>query len=416
LGAQVLLDRRRGALAAPLVALGFALLGGTLYWAGEPSAWVANLPAVLSERFQVSLETVRGLLSDDELARAALRVRAAGLALAGFAGLAVIGTLESRRPRTPSRAAPAWLLLFALAGAEGAWYARVHLSPRAIGPSILPHSPAMEALRAAVGDGRLLRLDESDSGVSEVLQLARPNLPMAYGIADLSPYVVFTPRRSVELWTAVDPRARWRSGLSRISSLKWIEHPALDVLRVSALLSSRALEHPRLEPVFEAEGFFVYRRTQVPARARWLTTSIAAPPLADPLALIAAGLSDPARQTVLPAGTAAWPCDSDAPSAQVRIESERPGRIVVRADGAGSGWLLLADAWYPGWRATVDGRVAPIVAVDHALRGVALTAGEHRVEFEYVPFSLRLGLALSLLCAAALWMLNRSTRRGLALS
>jgi len=416
LGAQALLSRERGALAAPLAAAFFLALGAALSWCADGASWTAALPATLAQRFEVSLETVRGLLSDAELMRAAERARDSGWALAGFASLALVGTLGLCKLRRATARPPAWLLLFALVGAEGAFYARVHLAPRAIGPALLPESAGMSALRQAAGDGRVLRFDESESGVGDVLELARPNLPQAYGIADLSPYVVLTPRRAVEVWAAADPAARWRNGVSRISRLELLAHPALDVLRVSAVLARRPIAHPRLEPVLEREGFCVYRRSAVPPRARWLTTAIATPPLASPLDLIGARMSDPARQTLLAPGTPHWPCDGEAAPGEVLIESQSRSRLVLRAKGEGSGWLVLADAWYPGWNASVDGRPVPIVAVDHALRGVALASGEHRVEFEYAPGSLRLGLLLSLLCAAGLLLLERSVRRSQALS
>ncbi|WP_157912920.1 YfhO family protein [Candidatus Promineifilum breve] len=59
--------------------------------------------------------------------------------------------------------------------------------------------------------------------------------------------------------------------------------------------------------------------------------------------------------------------------------------------------LILTDAHYPGWAATVDGAPGVIEQVDGMFRGVFLPAGEHEVAFHYRPRSVRLGLALSLL-------------------
>ncbi len=56
------------------------------------------------------------------------------------------------------------------------------------------------------------------------------------------------------------------------------------------------------------------------------------------------------------------------------------------------GVLVLADSWYPGWTATVDGVPTPIVPVDVMFRGVEVPPGAKEVVFAYQPDSLRLGL------------------------
>jgi hypothetical protein len=61
------------------------------------------------------------------------------------------------------------------------------------------------------------------------------------------------------------------------------------------------------------------------------------------------------------------------------------------------GLLILADAFYPGWKATIDGRGTPIYQVDGYFRGVLVPGGQHQIEFEYEPESLKIGMALTLL-------------------
>jgi hypothetical protein len=85
-----------------------------------------------------------------------------------------------------------------------------------------------------------------------------------------------------------------------------------------------------------------------------------------------------------------------------RIVSWRPDFIRIEADAAADGYVVLVDTYDPDWRATVDGRAAPIIRANVAFRAVALTRGRHTVDFRYRPRAVAWGLAVSALTLAAL--------------
>ncbi len=45
--------------------------------------------------------------------------------------------------------------------------------------------------------------------------------------------------------------------------------------------------------------------------------------------------------------------------------------------------LVIADNWFPAWRATVNGTDAPVLRAYHALRAVPVPAGASTVEMTY---------------------------------
>jgi len=61
-------------------------------------------------------------------------------------------------------------------------------------------------------------------------------------------------------------------------------------------------------------------------------------------------------------------------------------RVEMSASLPAPGYLVLADQYYPGWKAWVDGDPVPILCVDGVFRAVELSAGEHVVEMGYSPF------------------------------
>ena len=73
------------------------------------------------------------------------------------------------------------------------------------------------------------------------------------------------------------------------------------------------------------------------------------------------------------------------------IQAYEPSRVLVEADLGCGGLLVLADTYFPGWQATVDGKPQPVLEVYGAVRGVVLGAGKHRVEFTYLSAPIRFG-------------------------
>ena len=67
----------------------------------------------------------------------------------------------------------------------------------------------------------------------------------------------------------------------------------------------------------------------------------------------------------------------------------------------GRSLLVVSDSYYPGWRAAVDGRPAPLLRTNVLLRGVPVPAGRHQVRLWFDPLSVRLGFALSALALVA---------------
>jgi hypothetical protein len=86
----------------------------------------------------------------------------------------------------------------------------------------------------------------------------------------------------------------------------------------------------------------------------------------------------------------------------VRLVSDSPRRLVWEVGSDREGFLVVTDAYYPGWRAWIDGEPAPIFRANVAFRAVVIPPGEHRVEFRYEPGSVKWGMAISVGCLVAL--------------
>lgn len=96
----------------------------------------------------------------------------------------------------------------------------------------------------------------------------------------------------------------------------------------------------------------------------------------------------------------------------VSLQLYEPERVVIGVDNGSEAVLVLTDAFYPGWSATIGGEPAEIYQVDGMFRGLRLPAGRHEIIFTYRPTIVQVGLALSA-AGVLLWLLLaiRSARR-----
>jgi hypothetical protein len=87
---------------------------------------------------------------------------------------------------------------------------------------------------------------------------------------------------------------------------------------------------------------------------------------------------------------------------EAEIREYEPNRVVVALDGKTSGYLVLADLWFPGWACTIDGQPAKLYRANYLFRGVEVRPGTHEVVFTFTPNSYRWGKIISATALALL--------------
>jgi len=88
----------------------------------------------------------------------------------------------------------------------------------------------------------------------------------------------------------------------------------------------------------------------------------------------------------------------------VEIEEYNANSVTLKTKLDEAGVLVLADTWYPGWKALINGQKTDVEPFNEVFRAVLLEPGEHEVTFVFKPKSFFYGALIS---AAALigWML-----------
>jgi hypothetical protein len=326
--------------------------------------------------------------------------------LGGMAGLAIAVAAGLALPRRRW----AWVLVALLVG-ELLWARRSDQGTLPAEAYRAPVAPWAVALAELQGEGRI-------SGLGWAIQ---PDTGMLAGLRDLRGYDLPVSRETERLMAALEPAlvrpwfpiARLEPGAERLMRFAGVRYLAVVAGDEQAEVSVTGLE--------ELHGLDAPLRLfalEPDAPRAWLAFSAQrAHDLDRALGLIRASEAPRQRPSVLGSGPGpeleALMAAEPGPIEPVTLEEPWPELQRVLVSSERPALLVVADAWAPGWRATVDGQAAPLLRVAGLFRGVALAPGEHTVELRYRPpgwvWGLRLG-ALGLLLSLGGALLARRWR------
>jgi hypothetical protein len=232
-----------------------------------------------------------------------------------------------------------------------------------------------------------------------------PNVPLEYGLASADGYDggVLPLDRWLVLSRLLVPDPRPDGVLlSRLASVP--DDRLLDLIGVRYLVANQGTAgRPSLDATDLGDLRLFARPSPVP---RALLVFAATPVLDEAAGLtrLADGAFDPNQEVVVEAP--ATGLSSNRPSQRVEPQAESAGHWRARVMVPAPAYLLQRDAWYPGWRARVDGREVPIARADVLFRAVALSPGEHEVELSFVSDTFQRGALISLVALLAVaWLL-----------
>jgi hypothetical protein len=257
---------------------------------------------------------------------------------------------------------------------------------------------------------RFLRFDSFDPGEdwSGMRAVFLPNLNLLDGIPMLNNFDPLIPGR-YETWMEALSSAQGKvlANMLDISGAGGIEALGTEALGTEALdpegLDSQTASGVGFESLPGDTGM----------RARWVACAIPASSGEAALGAILEGSFDP-QQAIVVAGMGSndrFVCPAEPGEGDVELVAEAADRLVYRLSADSAGWLLLADTWYPGWQAFVDGEGQPIYRANYLFRAVPVGAGEHELVFTYRPTSFWSGAIISLLAWAFLALVGLRFKR-----
>ena len=224
--------------------------------------------------------------------------------------------------------------------------------------------------------------------------LPAPGVCSAFGVQEWMGYDGIYPKRVLHLvrtlkqdmWNALEPVCSVRF---------YLRHP--DMERGPIPTPVFEFENPAWFKLRETvDGVMVYENRRVVPRAFLVGGVREVPDITQLFETMRNATYNP-LQEVLTDNAPRGPLPSPSPIApgSAAIEEYRTTRVRLTAEARTRCALVLADSYFPGWNAYVDGVRTEIFPAYYIFRGVLLPEGRHAVEFRYEPWSFRAGLWIS---------------------
>ncbi len=274
-------------------------------------------------------------------------------------------------------------------------------------------SPRFMSISAALNIGILNEHIELENEIKRMISmfLLGGNYPARFGLESMGIYLPGASARYRSLMERMSQQMAWERFAGMYSG-QFISIFGKEYADYGGTTDRILYEHPFLASLIV--------RNEASMPRAYLSRPICAPSTEDSFKMVLSGQYDYKNFTVIecPDKTDLALPTPDGALGAAAILSRQPERVVIEVDALQRALLVLTDAYYTGWRATIDGEPVEILPANHAVRGVMIPEGKHVVEFKYrtpglIPAAIAsistlfLGIVLSL----ASWLRKRPRQR-----
>jgi O-antigen/teichoic acid export membrane protein len=253
------------------------------------------------------------------------------------------------------------------------------------------------------------------------------NVGMFYDLSDARGYDSIIPKQYTDYMGLI--YAQTELQYNRIAPIytdnrQALDSPLLDLLNVKYVLTTQEIESPKYTLVYDKE-LRVYRNEgcmprafSLPANCTIVTDDIAkALRTYDPRRYVILDIGYWKRALSLAEGLEVGNQQEEEPATcdlrPATVTSYTPNQVFIDVELEEPSFLILADSYFPGWKAfrrpqgagEGEEQELEIYRADGNFRTVSLPAGQWTVRFKYSPMSFKLGLFVSFMAGLILILL-----------
>jgi len=267
------------------------------------------------------------------------------------------------------------------------------------------HPAAIEYLINYGWDRRVARFGKQ-------LRIFPPNSPLIWGLSDAQGRQALTLRHWGRYFDGIERGTfRRRKKVDSFKNPQSLASPLISAAGIKYLLSDVPNPFPPSVKdqwkLVHAGDLFIYENLRVFPEAWVATEAETAADEQEAARLIVKPGFDPAVDVVIE-GPVKTSIKGAGGSAEVIRHS--PEMVEVKLSESSSGWLVLADTWYPVWRVEVDGKPRKLWKADLAFMAVRVEDGDRTVVFRYRDIAVPIGRLIAAIGAVGcllIWMVSR---------
>ena len=86
--------------------------------------------------------------------------------------------------------------------------------------------------------------------------------------------------------------------------------------------------------------------------------------------------------------------------ATIKLLVNKPNNLIYQTTNKNNAFVVFSEMYYPkGWKVLIDGQPTAHIRVNYVLRGMAVAAGDHKIEFKFEPEVVKTGSKIALICS-----------------
>jgi len=160
-----------------------------------------------------------------------------------------------------------------------------------------------------------------------------------------------------------------------------------------------------LSLVFSNPEYYVFKNSDAMPRAYFVRNAIFRQNNSDILKILKGNTFDEKSSVVIAGKDHIVRSTERDDNSSVDILEYKPTYIKIKVNTQVPGFLVLSDAFYPGWVANLNGSNVEILRANYAFRSILIDRGESVIEFKYTPIVFYAGAGVSLLAFLVLFMI-----------